>query len=119
MGPGLLAEAAMSGRSLYRLTATQAAKLTKPGRHSDGGGLYLSIDAHGRKRWVFRHCGANTPSHFIGGPGVFSALKAGADSSGLIWPVAGEYGALLATYGQSERASMEACKLQKPTRRHG
>lgn len=55
MGPKWLAEAAMSGRSLYKLTATQAAKLTKPGRHSDGGGLYLSIDANGRKRWVFMY----------------------------------------------------------------
>ena len=41
------------GRSLHKLTAIQAAKLTVPGRHSDGGGLYLSIDDSGRRRWVF------------------------------------------------------------------
>lgn len=27
--------------------------LTKPGRHADGGGLYLVVDASGAKRWVF------------------------------------------------------------------
>ncbi|MBI1684930.1 tyrosine-type recombinase/integrase [Caulobacter hibisci] len=45
----------MSGRSLHKLTALQAAKLSRPGRHSDGGGLYLSIDEGGRRRWVFMH----------------------------------------------------------------
>ena len=43
------------GRSLHKLTAIQAAKLNKPGRHSDGGGLYLSIDKSGRRRWVFMY----------------------------------------------------------------
>lgn len=43
------------GRSLHKLTAIQAAKLNKPGRHSDGGGLYLSIDGIGRRRWVFMY----------------------------------------------------------------
>ncbi len=43
------------GRSLHKLTAIQAAKLNKPGRHSDGGGLYLSIDESGRRRWVFMY----------------------------------------------------------------
>lgn len=45
----------MGGRSLHKLTAIQAAKLNKPGRHSDGGGLYLSIDESGRRRWVFMY----------------------------------------------------------------
>jgi len=43
------------GRSLHKLTAIQAAKLNKPGRHSDGGGLYLSVDESGRRRWVFMY----------------------------------------------------------------
>ena len=34
----------MAARTLNKLTAIQAAKLTTPGRHSDGGGLYLFID---------------------------------------------------------------------------
>ena len=29
-------------------------KMTKPGRHADGGGLYLLIKPDGRKTWVFR-----------------------------------------------------------------
>ena len=40
-------------RAINKLTARQAETLTKPGRHSDGGGLYLSISSDGRRRWVF------------------------------------------------------------------
>ncbi len=36
-----------------KLSARGAAALQAPGRHSDGGGLYLSISADGRRRWVF------------------------------------------------------------------
>lgn len=43
----------MSGRSINKLTATQVAKIKRPGRHSDGGGLYLFVDLHGRRRWIF------------------------------------------------------------------
>jgi integrase len=45
----------MTGRTLNKLSATKAAKLTRPGRHSDGGGLYLFIDVHGRRRWIFMY----------------------------------------------------------------
>lgn len=45
----------MGVRTLNRLTALQAAKLKVPGRHSDGGGLYLSIDNTGRRRWMFMY----------------------------------------------------------------
>ena len=40
-------------RQINRLSALSVRKATKPGRHSDGGGLYLVIDKHGSKRWVF------------------------------------------------------------------
>lgn len=40
-------------RSIHKLTARAAATRSRPGRHSDGGGLYLSISAGGRRRWVF------------------------------------------------------------------
>jgi hypothetical protein len=40
-------------RRLNRLTARAVVTLKKPGRHADGGGLYLRIDANGAKRWVF------------------------------------------------------------------
>jgi hypothetical protein len=40
-------------RTVHRLTARFAETTMKPGRHADGGGLYLSVDADGsRKRWV-------------------------------------------------------------------
>lgn len=41
-------------RTTNRLSARTAATLTKPGRHADGNGLYLSISPDGsRRRWVF------------------------------------------------------------------
>lgn len=40
-------------RQLNKLNTLKVAKLTKPGRHSDGGGLYLAIGNEGRRRWVF------------------------------------------------------------------
>jgi len=43
----------MTRRTLNRLSAKEAERLKTPGRHSDGGGLYLSIDGDGRRRWVF------------------------------------------------------------------
>ena len=39
-------------RTSNKLTARGVASLTKPGRHSDGSGLYLSIDGKGGRRWV-------------------------------------------------------------------
>ena len=40
-------------RSINRLSARQAATIAQPGRHSDGGGLYLAVDPGGARRWVF------------------------------------------------------------------
>ncbi|MBY5734065.1 integrase arm-type DNA-binding domain-containing protein [Rhizobium leguminosarum] len=39
--------------SLNKLTARTVASITTPGRHSDGGNLYLVVDKSGAKRWVF------------------------------------------------------------------
>lgn len=41
------------GRQINKLSARGVATLTEPGRHSDGGGLYLVIDPSGAKRWLF------------------------------------------------------------------
>ena len=41
------------GRQINKLSARGVATLTEPGRHSDGGGLYLVVDASGAKRWLF------------------------------------------------------------------
>jgi integrase len=40
-------------RGIHKLSFLAIRRLTKPGRHSDGGGLYLSISNDGRRRWVF------------------------------------------------------------------
>ncbi|KNY20400.1 site-specific integrase [Methylobacterium sp. ARG-1] len=39
-------------REINRLSARKVQSLTEPGRHADGGGLYLVIEASGSKRWV-------------------------------------------------------------------
>ncbi|MEM9148568.1 MAG: Arm DNA-binding domain-containing protein [Pseudomonadota bacterium] len=36
-----------------KLTAATARRLG-PGKHADGGGLYLQVDDSGARRWVFR-----------------------------------------------------------------
>ena len=40
-------------RKINRLNARAVATLSTPGRHADGGGLYLSISPNGGRRWVF------------------------------------------------------------------
>ncbi|TBB25185.1 site-specific integrase [Rhizobium ruizarguesonis] len=38
---------------MNKLTAKQVTSIKTPGRHSDGGSLYLVVDKSGAKRWVF------------------------------------------------------------------
>lgn len=47
----------MAGRQLHKLSARKVETIAKPGRHSDGGGLYLAIDTGERSRraWVFMY----------------------------------------------------------------
>jgi len=40
-------------RTPNKLTVTQIRSITKPGRHSDGGGLYLKVRKSGSRAWVF------------------------------------------------------------------
>ena len=40
-------------RTLNRLASAKLKTLSDPGRHSDGGGLYLVIEPTGSKRWAF------------------------------------------------------------------
>ncbi len=40
-------------REINKLSARAVTTLSKPGRHSDGGGLYLVVDASGARRWLF------------------------------------------------------------------
>ncbi len=43
----------MARREIERLSAKAAATITEPGRHADGGGLYLNIGKDSGRRWVF------------------------------------------------------------------
>src|ERR1700722_4598309 len=47
----------MAGRQLHKLSARKAETTKEPGRHSDGGGLYLTIETgeHARRAWVFMY----------------------------------------------------------------
>lgn len=45
----------MGGRTVNRLTARFVDAATEPGRHADGGNLYLSISANGGKRWTLMY----------------------------------------------------------------
>lgn len=38
---------------LNKLTARKVSSIKEAGRHSDGGGLYLSVSKAGTKSWVF------------------------------------------------------------------
>ena len=40
-------------RQLAKLSPRQVETVKEPGRHGDGGGLYLVVDKSGAKRWVF------------------------------------------------------------------
>jgi hypothetical protein len=42
-------------RHLNKLSARAVKTPAKPGRHSDGGGLYLAISGEGRRRWVLMY----------------------------------------------------------------
>ena len=39
-------------RGIHRLTAREVASITRPGRHSDGGNLYLQIAPSGTRQWT-------------------------------------------------------------------
>lgn len=63
MGPGQFGgDIDMAARTLNKLTAIRAGRLAAPGRHSDGGGLYLFIDHTGRRRWIFMYTRNGTRS---------------------------------------------------------
>lgn len=47
-------------KAINRLPANVLTKNLAPGRHADGGNLYLSISPSGAKRWVFLYRGANS-----------------------------------------------------------
>ena len=52
-GPSFPTSETSVARQINRLVARSLAALNKPGRHNDGGGLYLNISKLGAKSWVF------------------------------------------------------------------
>lgn len=48
--------------ALNRLNARQVQTIKEPGRHADGGGLYLVVDKSGARRWVFLFRWKATPT---------------------------------------------------------
>jgi len=40
---------------IEKLSASQVCRLLRPGKYSDGGGLYLQVTRRGTKSWVFRY----------------------------------------------------------------
>ncbi len=79
-------------RQINKLIARTVDVLTKPGRHSDGGGLYLSITKAGARRWVFLYRWQGKPTEM----GLGSAAK-GQVSLARARELAGEARSLLAS----------------------
>lgn len=89
-------------RALNRLTVREVASLKEPGRHADGGGLYLRISPSGARSWGFMYVVAGKRTEL--GLGSVSALPlatarrvasemrealvVGADPKGVLAPVA-------------------------------
>jgi integrase len=74
-------------RNAYRkLEAAFCAKITKAGRYSDGGNLYLLVKPDGRKTWVFRFRDKASGNRYDMGLGKFSkddvTLKAAREKAG-------------------------------------
>src|SRR5947209_11589664 len=55
-------------RKINRLNARAVATITEPGRHADGGGLYLSISPNGGRRWTFLYRWRSKPTEIGFGP---------------------------------------------------
>jgi integrase len=43
------------GKQVHKLSARKVSTVAKPGRHSDGGGLYLNVTPSGAKSWLFMY----------------------------------------------------------------
>ena len=77
-------------RPIHKLTAREAETKAEPGRHADGGGLYLSISSEGRRRWIFlftwngklREAGLGSANR--GGVSLKAAREKAAEGRGLV-----------------------------------
>ena len=63
--------------TIHKLASNAAAKLDRPGLHSDGGGLYLSVGRNGARSWTFRFWLAGRPREMgLGSTNVLSLSEA-------------------------------------------
>lgn len=117
----------MGGRTLNKLSATQAAKLKSRGRHSDGGGLYLFIDDSGRRRWIFMYArGGKRTELGLGGGRDLSLANARTEAAALRAVLANggdpkaerAKGDRVPTFGESADAHVEAMKPSWSNAKH-
>jgi hypothetical protein len=64
------------GSALHKLSARRVTTEAKPGRHSDGGGLYLVVGPTGSRKWLFIYRSAGKQREM----GLGAATGAGAVS---------------------------------------
>lgn len=93
-------------RPLNRLTARQVGTLKEPGRHADGGGLYLRITPHGARSWIFMTTHAGKRAEI--GLGAASAI-----SLAVARRFAGEMREAVAI-GKDPRAVLDKPKTDEP-----
>lgn len=62
-------------RAIHRLSARTVQTIGVPGRHADGGGLYLSVSEGGRRRWVFLYRWHGKPRELGLGAATTVSLK--------------------------------------------
>jgi integrase len=99
---------------INKLSARTVDALTKAGRHSDGGGLYLSITPAGARRWVFLYRWQGKPTEM----GLGSAAK-GYVSLARARELAGEARSLLASGISPLAAKREAQATAVPAMTFG
>ena len=74
-------------RMLGKLSAVAVEKQTKPGRHSDGGGLYLNVSSTESKSWLFMWVRGGKRREMGLGPYPAVSLKAARDKAYVRTPV--------------------------------
>ena len=85
MGPKVGPAGGRNGiKNAEQAEPTQVAKLKAPGRHADGGGLYLFIDDNGRRRWIFMYTRAGKRTELgLGSARDLSLASARAEATAL------------------------------------
>lgn len=99
----------MTTRTLNKLDARTVATIKKPGRHSDGGGLYLSVDQTGRRRWVFLYTRDGKRTELGLGGGRDLSLANARKEAGSLRTILADGGDPRAKREKEERATFGEC----------